>query len=118
MKWPSWINVILGVWLIIAPWALMYAHGTAATNSVVVGILVVIFALWAGAAYAGTHGPAWVNVILGIWTIISPWVLGFSAIQAATINGVIFGIAIVVLAAIRVGTPRPLPVGGVPPDRL
>jgi len=45
-RWPQWLNLILALWLIIGafiPWT-----GTAvAVNSIIVGILMAIFGLWA-----------------------------------------------------------------------
>ena len=46
----SWVNFILGIWLIIAPFALAFAAGSAMGNSVVLGILVAIFGLVAALA--------------------------------------------------------------------
>ncbi|MBU6389453.1 SPW repeat protein [Patescibacteria group bacterium] len=46
MSWPSWVNVLLGIWLIIAPFALSYPSGSAAMwNDIVLGIVVGILAL-------------------------------------------------------------------------
>lgn len=43
----SWINFLLGIWLIIAPFVLGFSESVAATrNSVVLGILVGVFGLW------------------------------------------------------------------------
>jgi hypothetical protein len=44
------------------------------------------------------------NILAGIWLIISPGVLGFAGLAAPTWNAVILGIAVLVLAAIRLGT--------------
>ena len=44
-KWPEWINVILGIWLIIA--AFIPSVVTAAANNIIVGILIAIFGIWA-----------------------------------------------------------------------
>ncbi len=44
----------------------------------------------------------WISVILGIWLIISPWVLRFSGDQPATLNAVIVGI-ILALSGLFVG---------------
>lgn len=38
------------------------------------------------------------SLILGLWLIVSPWVLGFTGIGAATWNAVIFGIVIALMA--------------------
>ncbi|MHB0913544.1 MAG: SPW repeat domain-containing protein [Armatimonadota bacterium] len=41
LAWPGWWNVVLGAWLIFAPFALGYAFiGTAATNDLAVGIII------------------------------------------------------------------------------
>lgn len=42
-----------------------------------------------------------INVLAGIWLIISPWVLGLSSNRVATWDLVILGIIVGVLAAIR-----------------
>ncbi len=40
-----------------------------------------------------------VCLVLGVWLVASPWVLGFTAIQAATWNAVILGFVIVLMSA-------------------
>jgi len=50
----------LGIWLMVAPWALGFAtHVTERSNSVVVGCLVTVLALWATAVDA--HLRKWVD---------------------------------------------------------
>jgi hypothetical protein len=51
----------------------------------------------------------WTNIALGVWLLVSPWVLGFSNIEAATWNAVLLGIAIVVLEFADVLVPDPWP---------
>jgi hypothetical protein len=41
---------------------------------------------------------SWINVLAGIWLIISPWVLGFRSITAATWSAVITGIIVGLVA--------------------
>jgi hypothetical protein len=45
----------------------------------------------------GFEAPAYLNVIAGIWLIISPWVLGYTGGDAVW-NAVIFGAAVGLLA--------------------
>ena len=40
---------------------------------------------------------SWVFVVLGIWLIISPWVVGFSGEVGATWNAIIVGIIVAAL---------------------
>ena len=45
--WQDGTNAALGLWLMVAPWALGFAaHMAARTNSIVVGFLVAALALW------------------------------------------------------------------------
>jgi hypothetical protein len=49
----------------------------------------------------------WGNAVLGLWTVVSPWVLAFAvSTTAAARTAWILGTAIVVLAAIAVYMPR------------
>lgn len=62
--WPSWFKVAFGVWLIISPFVLNYGYVPgAASNDVIVGIIVGLLALIAalgrtGTAYGGRHTTA------------------------------------------------------------
>ncbi len=58
--WEEWINVGLGAWLAISPWALGVANAAARWNFLIVGTLVIALALYeiremqAAAAQDGT----------------------------------------------------------------
>lgn len=49
---PSWINVLLGLWLIIAPFALRYVTNGQRWDSIIVGVIVIAFALTSASAGA------------------------------------------------------------------
>ncbi len=44
--WEEWFNVLLGAWLIIAPWALHLSNTVVTTNFTIVGALVLGLALY------------------------------------------------------------------------
>jgi hypothetical protein len=117
MKWASWTNFVFGIWLIIAPWVLGYGafSGKAAAEDVILGIAVLCVAIWSVAVRPGNTSAAWVNVALGIWVIIAPWVLQYSAAPRAVGNDVILGILIVIFALIRASARPQVPVGPMPP---
>ncbi len=111
MRWASWINFILGLWLIVAPFALRYANVPgAAPEDVILGILIAAFSLWMASTYEAPAGPSWLVVVFGIWTIIAPFVLGYSRQSAAELrNDVAVGVVVVILAAVRaIGYQRPM----------
>lgn len=95
---PMWLNLLAGIWVLISPFVLGFAGvGSALWNNVIIGIVVGLLAasrLWWGQdAWA-----SWVNLVLGIWLIISPYALAFSGIAMAPGNNILFGIIIGVLA--------------------
>ena len=50
-------------------------------------------------------GASCVNVLFGIWVLISPFMVQFARLPAAMWNNVIVGIVIALLALIRTSTP-------------
>lgn len=61
-RWASWINALVALWLIIAPFATGYQGAEAYWNEIITGIVVGALALWnAGLSPTGlhtTHGQA------------------------------------------------------------
>ncbi|MGH7927550.1 MAG: SPW repeat protein [Candidatus Binatia bacterium] len=96
----SGLDVIVGLWLIVAPFALGYASVVNALwNDIIIGAAVVILAASReiGEGYK-VAWPSWINVLLGLWLIFAPFALGYSSIQNAVWNDALFGIAIAILA--------------------
>lgn len=77
----SGINILLGIWLLASPWVFGYqAAGSAAvSNSVIIGALIAILAAANSFAHHTRTGPNWINVLLALWTMISPLVYGYTA---------------------------------------
>ncbi len=110
MKNISWINVLLGVWLVIAPFALntVVPDGAWTANDIILGVLL-IAASWAIVAMAApSSGIAWFEVLCGIWLLVAPFILHYSAGRVKLGNDVISGIIAIVIAAIAMsGMHRP-----------
>jgi SPW repeat len=91
------INLLMGLWIFFAPWILGYRAGTVATgNFVVLGILIT-FCAFAGLAEFRLW-KEWVNLVLGVWLLISPWALHFSGLTALAWSAVFSGTIVVVCA--------------------
>lgn len=45
-----------------------------------------------------TNYLPWLNVILGIWLIVAPFVLGYSTLTNAMYNDIIVGVLVAVIA--------------------
>ena len=56
IKYLSWINAVLGLWLIIAPFILSYSSAaTAMWNDIIIGLVVLVLGAWAALA-VGSQG--------------------------------------------------------------
>jgi hypothetical protein len=91
-------NLILGAILFFSPWMFGFDAGRASENAHIAGIVIAVLAIAALAAFATWE--EWLNLIVGLWTLVSPWVLGFQGTKAMTVC-VIIGIAVAILAAIE-----------------
>ncbi|MBT9524336.1 MAG: SPW repeat protein [Rhizobacter sp.] len=95
--WQDPVNAVIGAWLVLSPWALGFqAEQVAMWNAIVVGVLLVAVGL--GATFVPRAWEEWTEGVLGIWMILSPWVLAFANVQIAMINAVVVGVAVVGLA--------------------
>lgn len=97
-RWQDWVNLVLGGWLILAPFlGIGVSSDIAAWNSYVSGAVVAIFAI---AAIARPQmWEEWVNLIVGVWLIVAPFALGFTTQQGPTWNQIIVGLLVVADAA-------------------
>jgi hypothetical protein len=95
--WQDPVNALVGVWLILSPWAIGFQDNTTAlANAVIVGILLIAAAL--GAIFVPRAWEEWTEVVLGLWLAVSPWVLGFNTLPNATVSTAVTGVVVVVLA--------------------
>jgi len=99
VRFASGINIIAGIWTIISPWVYGFYNGVGNVwNSVIVGIIIAIFAAIRFFGTAGTVWLSWINALLGIWLILSPWIYGFTDNTGRKWNSVIVGIVVLVLS--------------------
>jgi hypothetical protein len=89
----SWINLLFGIWTIISPYILSVTHyPRALLNNVICGIVIALLALIRTLVPQQTAW-SWTNVLMGVWLIISPFVLAFMNTTVLW-NNIILGIVI------------------------
>ena len=93
-------NLILGAFLFFSPWILGFGGTRAAENANIAGIIIVVLAIVALSAFAVWE--EWLNLIVGLWTLVSPWVLGFHDATKAMMVCVVVGILVAILAAVEI----------------
>ncbi len=96
-RWQSWLNLLVGIWLFISPWVLgTTADANTAWNAWIIGAAVFVVALIALTIPASP--VPWLNVVLGVWLFISPWVLRSTGVRNGAWNARVFGVVTVILA--------------------
>jgi hypothetical protein len=100
MKWMSWLNCGLGLWLMAAPFALAYTNESSALyDDVVLGILIASFA-FSRALSAETPFMVFVSLAVataGLWVLLAPHLFAYTAARAAFRNDTVVGSAVFVL---------------------
>ncbi|WP_155352505.1 SPW repeat protein [Acrocarpospora macrocephala] len=87
------LTFLTGLYLAISPFVVGFNRFPTLTgNNLIVGIALALLALGFASAYGRTHGLTWVAPLIGIWTIIAPWVISADVANTATIwNNVVTG---------------------------
>lgn len=112
-KVASSLDLLAGLWLIISPFVLGYfdlgraaktVEAQATSNDLIVGFAIaVIAAIRLANAYRfgeyelPTMWLSWISALLGLWLIVSPFILGFTDLTVAFWNNIILGIIVAVL---------------------
>jgi hypothetical protein len=91
-------NLVLGAFLFVSPWLAASTHGLMGEDAWVSGALIVLFSIASFIAFSELE--EWGIAIVGLWLILSPWVLGFQNATAMKVN-VGIGMFVAYLAAIE-----------------
>jgi len=95
-QWTDWATWVLGIWLCLSPWTLLFEFDVPAMrNAVLLGALIIFVEVIELSIFRGWE--EWINVALGVWLIASTRVLGIEA-PAAKINFVLVGVLVIALA--------------------
>jgi SPW repeat-containing protein len=106
LKWYHWrelavldvYNAMLGAFLAVSPWLFAYTQGVMRTDAWITSAALIVLSLAAVVAFA--EWEEWLNIGIGLWLIVSPWVLGFPRSHAMHIS-VAVGILVSYLAALE-----------------
>src|ERR1700739_3168600 len=95
-QWEDCSSWALGLWLLLLSLALFFDNEPRAMeNALAVGALIIIAEIVELSIFRDWE--EWINVVLGAWLAISPWVLGI-ANSAARWNFLIVGTLVLALA--------------------
>ena len=89
----SLVALLAGLWLFVSPWIYGAYGNSNAWNNWIVGALIFIFGLARMNRPAST-GLSWLNSVLGIWTFISPWIVGYNGHPGRLVNSLFVGLIV------------------------
>jgi hypothetical protein len=109
MKWTGWASLVVGLWLILAPFALGSTDGL--WNDVSVGVVIVAAAASAAIAETASTAVTLGAVVgaAGLWVAIAPFFFAHAPVGARGWNDLAVGVVVLELAAARAlnaGAPR------------
>ncbi|WP_298233530.1 SPW repeat protein [uncultured Azohydromonas sp.] len=105
--WQDGVNAVLAAWVLLSPWALGFDGERAATwNALAAGAALLAVAL--GAMFVPKAWENWAEAALGLWLVISPWVLGFAGLRDAMLSTALTGVVVLALAAWTLATDKDL----------
>lgn len=91
-------QIVLAAILFAAPWMFGFMPATTASwNCWIVAIALACLAF--ASVFAFVVWEEWAMGALGLWLVVSPWVLGFTAMQEASWTHIIVGLLTIVVAA-------------------
>ena len=103
---PSWINMTIGMWVLLSPWLLGFTESGGATwNAVLTGLAITMVA--AVAVARSSRSASWGNLLLAIWLFVSPWVVGYTEFRSASRNAWFIAAMVALLAFMTLVTASP-----------
>jgi SPW repeat len=73
-------NLVLAVVLLASPWLFTLTNRAGRLDMLATGVAIAAISLGAIVAYASWE--EWMNLLLGLWLVASPWILGFTHTRA------------------------------------
>jgi hypothetical protein len=97
LQWEDWLGIALGACLLVSPWVVGFSDHSAATmNALVMGSILVLEEL----LELDVHEMAeeWIDLVAGLWLVVSPFALGFASLTAAAASTIAVGVLTMLFA--------------------
>jgi hypothetical protein len=92
------LTLLTGLYLAMSPWVVGFTdHGSLAASNLFSGVAVALLALGFASAYGRTHGIAWVTPVIGVWTILAPWLVSGPTADGSAVTSTVIAGALAVL---------------------
>lgn len=91
-----------GAYAAISPWVIGFSGSNTSltVNDLVIGVAIMVMTLICADSGGRMYGMSWVVPVMGIWLIVSTWLMhGVSATTGTMISNIIVGACVLVLGA-------------------
>ncbi|MEV6959923.1 SPW repeat protein [Streptomyces sp. NPDC051207] len=97
---------LLGLYCAASPWILHYTTSQPAlvTHNLIMGVAIGLLALGFTRAPERMYGLSWAFCAMGVWMIVSPWIVGENPDAGVVWNNVIIGALAVILGLVCAAT--------------
>ena len=94
------INIVLGVWLVIAPFVMGYSGSTVElATDIALGAWLICCSWWILAADSGQVAAAVVSLLGGIWLLATPFALHYQRMSRPFDNDIAVGALVLLVSA-------------------
>ena len=93
--WQDVASLLLGVWLVLSPFALDFG-GAALWITIVLGLFVVLLAV--EGFVIPSYLEEWGEILFGLALVVAPWTFDYEAVSA-TVSSMVSGILVIMLGA-------------------
>jgi len=98
------INILLGAWLIVAPFILGYSGSPAESAvDIAVGVVIISCSWWILAAMRGRVGASAIQILGGLWLMAAPFYFHYVKMSRVFANDLIAGLLIAIVGATATG---------------
>ncbi|QNA87857.1 SPW repeat protein [Massilia sp. Dwa41.01b] len=95
-RWQDQGILLLGLWLFVSPWAMGYpSYSPPAINAFIAGGIMAVLAAFD--LYKTYIWAVLVNILVGAWVAVSPWLVGVVPDRPMSTSMLVVGIAAIVL---------------------
>ena len=91
-------EIVFGLFLLVSPWLFAYVSEKARIDIWASGAAIAAISIAAIVVFS--NWEEWLNLLLGVWLIISPWLLGFMHTKAMHVS-ILIGAMVAFVAALE-----------------
>ncbi|MFD0313096.1 SPW repeat protein [Streptomyces flavalbus] len=97
---------LLGLYCAVSPWIVHYTTSQPALvpHNLIMGIAIGLLALGFTSTPERMYGLSWATCAIGVWMIVSPWIVGDSPDAGVVWNNIVIGALAVVLGLMCAAT--------------